>query len=115
MARGEVAVNPTSGLELPAVRGKRDRIASPSEAASLITALPESERALWATGFYGGLRRGELMALTWQHVDLDQGVMSVEASFDPKANVIVEPKSAAGRRRVPIARTLGTYLLSHRL
>jgi len=27
-ARGEVAVNPTSELELPAVRGRRDRIAS---------------------------------------------------------------------------------------
>ena len=28
---GDVAVNPTHGLRLPAVRGKRDRVASPSE------------------------------------------------------------------------------------
>lgn len=40
IARGEVEVNPTTGLELPAVRSKRDRIASPEEAASLIGALP---------------------------------------------------------------------------
>src|SRR5205085_8659145 len=37
--RGEVAVNPTAGLDLPAVRGRRDRIASPEEAAKLIAAL----------------------------------------------------------------------------
>lgn len=45
----EVAVNPTSGLHLPAVRGKRERIASPVEAAALLEALPARERALWAT------------------------------------------------------------------
>ena len=34
LARGEVAVNPTTGLlEMPAVRGGRDRIASPDECA----------------------------------------------------------------------------------
>ena len=58
MSRGEVDLNPTTGLELPAVRGKRDRIASPEEAARLIAALPASDRALWATAMYGGLRRG---------------------------------------------------------
>ena len=47
VARGEVAVNPTSGLELPAVRGRRDRIASPEEAAALLAALPDGRaRAL---------------------------------------------------------------------
>src|SRR5437764_1190576 len=29
IARGEIAVNPTTGLEMPAVRGGRDRIAAP--------------------------------------------------------------------------------------
>jgi integrase len=66
LARGEVAVNPCTGLELPAVRGRRDRIASPAEAAALIEALPESDRALWATALYAGLRRGELLALRWE-------------------------------------------------
>jgi integrase len=35
----EVAVNPTQGLRLPAVRGRRDRFASPEEAAALVEAL----------------------------------------------------------------------------
>ncbi len=39
VSRGEVSVNPTTGLELPAVRGRRDRIASPAEADELLAAL----------------------------------------------------------------------------
>jgi len=39
LTRGEVALNPTVGLELPAVRGRRDRIASREEAAALLAAL----------------------------------------------------------------------------
>jgi hypothetical protein len=43
---GDVAVNPCTGLRLPAVRGRRERIASPDEAAVLVAALNRSDRAL---------------------------------------------------------------------
>jgi integrase len=114
VSRGELAVNPTTGLELPAVRGTRDRYATPEEAAELIAAAPEQDRALWATALYAGLRRGELMALDWQHVDLDAGVIRVERSWDVQAGAI-ETKSRAGRRTVPIASVLRGHLLAHRL
>ena len=114
VARGEMAVNPTTGLELPAVRGKRDRIAPPEEAAKLIAVLPASDRALWATAMYGGLRRGELMALRWQDVDLATGVIRVERGWDMKEGVI-DLKSRQGRRTVPIAGVLRDHLVEHRL
>jgi integrase len=60
VSRGEVAVNPTLDLPLPADRGRRDRVARPEEASALIDALPARDRALWATAMYAGLRRGEL-------------------------------------------------------
>jgi integrase len=75
LSRGEVVVNPTSGLQLPAVRGRRERIATPDEAAALIDGAPENDRALWATAFYAGLRRGELMALRWEEIDLKAGLI----------------------------------------
>jgi integrase len=114
LLRGEVALNPTSGLELPSVRGGRDRIASPGEAARLLAALPEQDRAMWASALYGGLRRGELMALRWEDVDLAAGIIRVERSYDVRAG-IVEPKSRAGRRSVPIAAVLRGELLAHKL
>jgi hypothetical protein len=46
LARGEVAVNATAGLQLRAVRGRRDRIASVNEADRLLAVLPAGERAL---------------------------------------------------------------------
>jgi integrase len=113
LARGDVAINPTRGLELPAVRGKRDRIVSPEEADDLLVALPERDRALWATALYGGLRRGELQALRWDDVDLANGVIRVELAWDVQEGPI-EPKSRAARRRVPIPAVLRDYLIEHR-
>jgi integrase len=114
VARSEVVQNPTLGLSLPSVRGRRDRVARPEEARSLIAAVPAGDRALWATALYAGLRRGELQALRWTDVDLDAGLIRVERSWDPKAGPI-EPKSRAGRRRVPLVRPLRAELAAHRL
>jgi|SRR5579884_31359 len=113
-ARGEVAVNPTTGLELPAVRGRRTRIATAAEAAALIEAAPERDQAVWAIAFYAGLRRGELQALRDEDVDLLAGVIHVRRSWDPVAGVI-EPKSRAGSRKVPIVGALRAHLAAHKL
>jgi integrase len=115
VARGELAVNPTSGLELAAPQGRRDRRADPVEATALIEALPEKDRALWAVAFYGGLRAGEIQGLRWEDVDPAGGVMRVERAYDPKAGEFVEPKSRAGRRTVPIPAVLRDFLLEHRM
>jgi integrase len=110
--RREVAVNPTIGLTLPAIRLARVRIVSPAEAELLLAALAERDRALWATALYAGLRRGELMGLRRCDVDLARGVIEVTQAWDPKEHRMVAPKSAAGSRRVPIAAALRTYLTS---
>ncbi len=113
LVRGEVAVNPTTGLELPAVRGTRDRVANPEEAKRLLDAL-QRDRALWATALFAGLRRGELRALRWETVDFDHGVIRVVSSWDRKAGAVA-PKSRAGLRTVPMASALRTNLVEHRL
>jgi integrase len=111
---GDVAVSPCIGLRLPAVRGRRERIASPAEAATLIEALERRDRALWATAFYAGLRLGELRALRWENVDLASGIIRVEHALDSEGTTIA-PKSRSGRRIVPIVGALRELLLVRRL
>jgi integrase len=113
ISRGEVAINPTAGLQIPAARGARDRIASPEECKALLAALSQDERALWATAMFGGLRRGELMALRIEDIDLGSGVIHVRRGWD-----VVEGEIATktGRdRRVPIPAILRAYLAEHLL
>jgi integrase len=95
---GAVAINPTADLPLPTA-GSRERAATPQEAAELLEPLEELERALWATAFYAGLRRGELRALRRRDVDLEAATIAVERGWDDKEGPI-EPKSRAGTRTV---------------
>jgi integrase len=112
LARDELAVNPCSDLQLPAVRGRRERYASPEEAEALLAVVPERDQAAWATALYAGLRLGELRALRVDDVDLAVGVIRVERGWDPVAGEI-QLKSNAGRRKVPIAAILRDYLAEH--
>ena len=108
-----VVVNPTAGLELPAANGRRERVAAPGECASLLAALPDEDRALWATAMYTGLRRGELQALRIEDVDLKAGVIRVRRGWDQYAGEI---KTKTGRERtVPIPSELRAPLAEHLL
>ncbi|MGH3032409.1 MAG: tyrosine-type recombinase/integrase, partial [Gaiellaceae bacterium] len=111
---GDLAVNPCERLRLPAARGRRERIASPTEAAALIAVLRTEDRALWGCAFYAGLRRGELRALLWTNVDLAGGLIRVERSMTSHGET-GEPKSRAGRRNVPIVASLRGLLVEHKL
>ena len=111
---GDVSVNPCANLDLPAVRGRRERIASPDEAAALLAALEPRERAIYATAFYAGLRLGELRALRWDDLDLAVGTIRIERALDHKGETIA-PKSRAGRRSVPMVAVLRDHLLDWKL
>lgn len=94
-----IQANPCDGLELPSGEKVRDRIATPAEAAALIDALPDArDRAIMATAFYAGLRRGELMGLRWSDVLLAEKRIEVRQSYDPRTKTFGTPKSAAGYR-----------------
>ncbi len=114
VSRGDLVVNVCDGLKLAAVRSGRERIASPGEAEALLAVVPVGERAVWATALYGGLRRGELQALRAEDIDLANGVIRVERGWDEKEGVI-DLKSRAGRRRVPVAPILRDVLVEHRM
>ena len=63
-----------------------------------------------------GARRGELLALRWQDIDLDRAVARVEQSLEQtKAGLqFKEPKTRHGRRSIALPAYLVTELRAHR-
>lgn len=61
---------------------------------------------------YAGLRRGEVLALTWADIDLDSSIISVNKAveFDDNTPVIKGTKTEAGTRNVSIPNVLVSYL-----
>ena len=113
--RDELAYNPAARIDLPTDADTRPkRIATASEAAALLEALPEGDRPLWATAFYAGLRRGELQALRCGDVDLASSLIRVERGWDQEEGAI-DPKSHTSRRTVPLLSILRDYLDEHLL
>ena len=111
--RDELTYNPSERIDLPNGDSKRPkRVASPEEAAALLAALDAADRPVWATAFYAGLRRGELQALRVCDIDLESNLIAVERGWDQVEGVI-EPKSRAGRRTVPLLAILRDYLDEH--
>jgi integrase len=114
LARDVVTVTPLANLELPAVTGKREEIVTPEQAAAMIDCLPTQDQAPWSVMFYGGLRLGEVQALTVENIDLAKGVIHVESTWD-RMEGTVGPKSKAGNRTVPIPSALRGPLAAHLL
>jgi integrase len=111
--RDELQISPTREVKIPTVRNGRERFATREEAASLLAAVPDRDRAIWATAFYAGLRRGELQALRWADVDLKAGVIHVLRSWDPETGP--GDTKSRNRRKVPIVGVLREHLAAHRL
>ncbi len=110
---GEVHANPTSGISVPAVNRRQTRFATAEQVEAMLGELDSAkDRALWATAFYAGLRRGELMGLHREEVDLATGVIRVERGWD-QCEGEVAPKSKQGRRKVPIPAILRDRLIEY--
>lgn len=115
VTRDLIAFSPCQHLEVPRSSGRRERIASPSEAASLIAALPNEDQALWATAFYAGLRMSEIRALRWTDVSLEEGVIRVRRSWDDVNGEQPRGKSDKARRDVALIAELRPLLVAHKL
>jgi integrase len=60
--------------------------------------------ALWRLLVVTGVRRGEACGLTWLHVDLEAGTVTIAQQIVPVGGELLfaEPKTAAGLRNIPI-------------
>lgn len=83
----------------------------------LAQAAGDEFEALWRIALVTGMRRGELLGLTWADVDLDRGVLAVRRSLTRGTGgqwIVGEPKTASGRRQIALPVTAVDSLKAHR-
>jgi integrase len=115
----DVLTDPCRGVRKPAGGVEREpRFLTPLESGELVAGAAHVDavagRSLTAPllrlAVDSGLRLGELLALRWGDVDLDNALLRVERSLDRVAGqhgepVYVAPKTRTSRRTIPLTRT----------
>jgi integrase len=95
--------NPVAGVERPKVKRNRWRILQPAEVPAVSKAFSDARgRRVFLTLILTGLRRSELRALRWGHVNLMEGTLRV-----------VESKSEEGERLIALPAPLVDELMAH--
>lgn len=57
-----------------------------------------------------GMRRGEILGLVWQNVDLDNAIIHVVQSLTTRSRTLKAPKTKAGKRDIAIDKTTAFHL-----
>jgi integrase len=111
--------NIADAVEAPRPRPKEATVPTPAEIANLLAYLQTADPDLRTPTLVAaatGMRRGELLALTWANVDLERGSISVTQSLEETlANgvVVKQPKTASSRRTVAVPAMVAEALRSH--
>lgn len=104
-ANGYIPYNPARDISVPRGLPKEDREMATDEDIKHIKAGTDCTFGMFAYWvLYTGMRRGELLALTWKDVDLKNRTISITKSVYHINNTpaLKTPKSAAGVRTVPL-------------
>lgn len=111
ITEGYISVNPAREAEIPRNLTQKKRTAATVEDEEKI----KDSAKEWLLPFFAlctGLRKGELIGLRWEDIDLDNNLISVNRSVWYGAGTnIKEPKTEAGIRKVPILKDLREVLL----
>lgn len=117
---GLIQRDPTVGITLPRQTATTAVVWSPEEVRSfLVAARADDLFVLWLLAVTTGMRRGELLGLTWAAVDLDVAVITVERALVPNVRgngggyMETTPKTRRGHRRIGISADLVAELRRH--
>ncbi|MGB9886774.1 MAG: tyrosine-type recombinase/integrase [Moorellales bacterium] len=120
---GLVARNVAEATSLPKRQKKEPRILTPEEQARFFEVIQQDRLgAAFLLDLGTGMRRGELLGLKWEDVNLKEGVIRVRRELveakDPetgkRALIFQEPKSEKGRRSIPLPEWAVAALKAHR-
>lgn len=103
MRRGLVAQNVAAEVRVSRPSRDKDKVEIPTreEIRALLAAAPADFHPMLMVAVLTGLRASELRGLRWSDIDLKAATVSVNQRVDQWGN-FGPPKSAAGRRTIPI-------------
>lgn len=122
---GFIKYNPTITLRLPKIDDYREdvkHIYTQEEIDTILTKFKDNDTFTCAflTSCYTGMRTGEVFALTWNDIDLTNGIISVKHSIYDKPRdekgrwYLGKTKTPTGTRKIHIGQTLLTALKNYR-
>lgn len=106
--------NPAGSVKIPRNAPKKTRRALTTDEINAITNTPHKLQIAAMIQLYGGLRRGEVIPLKWDDIDIEKATISVNKAVDLSQNtpVIKSTKTVSGNRIVHIPSILCSYLQS---
>lgn len=105
--------NPADAVEIPKGTGKKKREAISDAQIKWIEETYHNAQLSAMIMLYSGVRRGELLALTWADIDFDNKTILINKAVEFKNNVpVVKPmtKTQAGMRLISVPDVLIDYL-----
>jgi integrase len=105
---------PVFGVQIGRPEEKKPEILTITEIRKLLSAARQIESPWyyhWTLALLTGMRSGELYALLWTDIDLENNVISVNKTYDSRFNVIKLKPKAGYWRMVPISKQLRSILL----
>ncbi len=108
-----VEYNPTQNIKLPKGGTKSKRIPILDEQIKWIEDTEHHAQVAAMIMLYAGLRRGEIVALTWSDIDFKKGIISVNKSVEYQGNNPIlkdGAKTEAGIRDVTMPDKLSAFL-----
>lgn len=106
-------------VSAPRISKKELQVLTREQARTLLKAVKEHRlETILLLAVTTGMRRGELLALRWQDVNLETGTLQIQRTVDyiPKHGYVeTEPKTKAGRRKIVLPSYVVEALKAHRL
>lgn len=111
-----ISTNPCHNVSMPSNRKTHYEMYTVEEAQTFIDALtkdaPIKYQCYFLLAIYGGLRRGELCGLTWDNIDFDNQIITIEKAvyhISKQGELVDTPKSESSNRSLKLPIVLFSY------
>lgn len=113
-----ITINVSNGVEKPKVKKNETEVLNEKEIKKLIDISKKTNLFIpIILGTYTGMRRGEILGLTWENVDLKQGYVKVVKTLSSTKNGIefTQPKTETSNRTIAISKTVVEILKQNKV